>query len=628
MGEAICPVCCQPADVRLLAMATHLTPAVARCVARASPEWRLEHGLCPVCASVYQHHVASQRSHLSLHTSTDPHTTFPYYHREEETLLNQPERLPDYYTITGADVTIAFLDSGFYPHPDLTQRTSWLEDEWHRIPPQRWRPLLEEARLRIQEYADLTDGLQHVGVDTPSLWDGASDSWHGLMTTSIAAGNGCLSGGRYRGYAPEASIVALKIGRSGGRIPEEDILRGLEWLLENERWQRYGVRVVNISVGGDFPEDWSISPVCRAAHALAQRGLFVAAAAGNRGLDELLAPAQTPTVMTVGGVEDHNRRWQPQAPGAATTLSLYHHNTGAVRYRHKIIRKPEILALARWVPSPVLPLSHVFYEMVAIDQVRRVLSGENGELPAAIVRADGLEETVSAAGGVIVDVEHWMPEVWRGLRLRMNAHKWAHRYYQHVDGTSVAVAQVSAVAAQMFQANPNLSGDEVRRLMMETALPLPHLTSQQTGPGLLQPAPAVAAALRAKGGPLQGFPVNSTVLSEDELQKWQLHGTLPVHSFSQLNNSGCVIYFGLWAPHAQRVCLLGSFNRWQPDVLTLHPVRNGWWHIALRLPPGVHLYRFWVTDADHPQGRWMRDPENPNLAESGYSDAHSQIIVA
>lgn len=47
-----------------------------------------------------------------------------------------------------------------------------------------------------------------------------------------------------------------KIGRGGGRIPEEDILRGLSWLLEDDRWQQYGVRVVNISVGGDFPEAW------------------------------------------------------------------------------------------------------------------------------------------------------------------------------------------------------------------------------------------------------------------------------------------------------------------------------------------------------------------------------------
>lgn len=51
----------------------------------------------------------------------------------------------------------------------------------------------------------------------------------------------------------------------------------------------------------------------------------------------------------------------------------------------------------------------------------------------------------------------------------------------------MAVTQVSAVAAQMLQANPTLTGDAVRRLLLETALALPHLQSRQMGAGLLQP---------------------------------------------------------------------------------------------------------------------------------------------
>ncbi len=99
-----------------------------------------------------------------------------------------------------------------------------------------------------------------------------------------------------------------------------------------------------------------------------------------------------------------------------------------------------------------------------------------------------------------------MPEVWHALRRRMNAHKWVHPYYQHVDGTSVAVAQVAAVAAQMFAANPALTGDDVRQMLVDSALPLPHILPRQTGAGLLQPAVAVAAALRAREGRAGRFP--------------------------------------------------------------------------------------------------------------------------
>ncbi|MBE2236499.1 MAG: S8 family serine peptidase [Caldilineaceae bacterium] len=633
MTDAHCPICRQACDPRILAYASALHPALAEWVRRVAPAWQPAEGLCPLCAATYNSLLMAQRSHTSLHTSTDPHTTFPYYHRGEEILLSQPQRLPDYHTLTGAGVTLAFLDSGYYPHPDLTADIAWTADgglAWHAIPRHRWRAQLERVGLRLMEYVDLTDGGERVGLDQPSLWDGAGDSWHGQMTTCVAAGNGYLSQGRYRGYAPQAALLAVKIGRGGGRIPEEDILRGLHWLLDEDRWQQYGVRVVNISIGGDFPEEWSANPVCRAAHALAQRGVFVAAAAGNRGVSELLAPAQTPTVMTVGGVEDQNRRWQSGAR-LGEHLSLYHHNTGSVMHRHTRVRKPEILALGRWLPAPVLPPSHVFYEMTAIDHVRRVLRGEGSELPADVLRhAVVVEEDEAPPDEVIVDVELWMPEVWQGLRQRMNAHKWVHPHYQHVDGTSVAVTQVSAVAAQMFEANPSLTGDDVRRLLLDAALPLPSVLPRQSGAGLLQPARAVAAALRASGGRLAAYPASATVLSENELHKRLLHGTLSAPLRVDANASTAparAVYFGLWAPHAHAVSLIGAFNCWRPDELPLHQATNGWWHGVLRLPLGVHSYRFWIVDALCPQGYWMRDPENQAIAESGYQDEHSQITL-
>ena len=90
---------------------------------------------------------------------------------------------------------------------------------------------------------------------------------------------------------------------------------------------------------------------------------------------------------------------------------------------------------------------------------------------------------------------------------------------------------------------------------------------------------------------------------------------------------GRLIYFGLWQPHAAHISLVGAFNHWQPDAFPLQPVGNGWWHSALRLPPGAYTYRFWGTDQASAAGRWLRDPENPDTAESGYQDAHSQITV-
>lgn len=629
-----CPLCNRPTNPQLLSYGRRLQPVVTALIRHHTPRWSPADGLCPVCAGDYMRRHRDERNVASLHLSTDPITTFPYYHPEEETVLGQPQRLADYSTYTGAGVTIAFLDSGFYPHPDFAVARTWPGNapRWHRLSQQQLRPIISQTPLRFVEYVDLTDDGEHTGLATPSLWDSAGDSWHGQMTTAVAAGNGLLSAGRYRGYAPEASLLPIKIGRGGGRIPEEDILRGLTWLLRDDNWQRYGVRVLNISVGGDFPEAWERNPVCRAAHALAQRGVFVAAAAGNRGVEELLAPAQTPSVLTVGGIDDGNRFWRPTQVSDVEQLALYHHNYGSVVWQHTQLRKPEILALARWLPSPILLPSPVLAETVVIDRLRRVLENDDSPVDHYLdhwQRALHEDENPSAATFAHQPAqgsEQWMPEIWHALRRRMNAHKWVHPYYQHVDGTSVSVAQVSGVAAQMLQANSSLLPADIRRLILESALPLPHLVARQTGPGLLQPAAAVAAALRARGGRLQGYPRSGTRLHGSELQKWAEQGKLAVltldeHTFT----SGSVYYFGIWSPLARCVSLTGSFNRWIPNQLPLQPAGNGWWHTAVRLPRGSHRYRFWVEFGAECEGEWLRDQENPDVAESGYDDGHSVI---
>src|ERR671937_3199387 len=132
---------------------------------------------------------------------------------------------------TGRGVTIAFLDSGFYPHPDLTTPQS-----------------------RILAYHNAVPR----GTGTLEAVDVAS--WHGMMTSVVAAGNGALSGGFFRGIAPDCSVVLVKVSKSG-HIPERNIERGLRWVLENR--ERYRVRVVNISAGGDAEQSCLDNSLCQ-----------------------------------------------------------------------------------------------------------------------------------------------------------------------------------------------------------------------------------------------------------------------------------------------------------------------------------------------------------------------------
>lgn len=622
-----CPLCGQESDAWLLACAVELRPPIQRWIARRNPHWRIDDGLCPACAQAAAQAFARARSAFSLHDRTEPHTTFPYYHPEEETVLGLAERVPFPSNFSGRGVTLAFLDSGYYPHPDLCEGSLRENVALERLSVREWRSLLEPMSPRFAAYVDLSGNRVRSGLGEESLWDGEGVAWHGQMTTAIAAGNGAMSNGRYRGPAYEACMLPIKIGRGDGSIPEADILRGFDWLLENRNWERHGVRVVNVSIGGDLAQEWWLNPVCKAAEALCERGVVVVAAAGNQPRRRLLAPAQTPSVITVGGADDQNRLIDTARADSVEELLLYHHNYAVVQGQHGPQRKPEILAPGRYVASPILPVSPVLREMHAIGRLRRTLRGSDTRTDALLQHWQRVlhgDEPIDEEEAT----EEWMGEVWQAVRRRMNAHKWVHPNYQHVDGTSVSAAIVSGVVTQMMQANPNLTPESVREILSESALALPHLPADAAGAGLIQPTLAVAAALRCAGGPLSAYPRSGVVLREDELHDQVQRARVPLLKLDKGTGAQGerAVYFGLYAPLDAAVFLAGDFNRWQADSLPLARTDAGWWHAVVLLPNGEHAYRLIVTDADSKR-RWLPDPENPLRAESGYLDAHSRFVV-
>jgi len=90
-------------------------------------------------------------------------------HRQNRyAVLPTPVRLASEGHHTGEGVTIAFIDSGFYRHPDLT-----------------------EPGNRIIKYVDITQPGALLTTDgEPESWQ-----WHGTQTSVVACGNGHLSKG-------------------------------------------------------------------------------------------------------------------------------------------------------------------------------------------------------------------------------------------------------------------------------------------------------------------------------------------------------------------------------------------------------------------------------------------------
>lgn len=353
---------------------------------------------------------------------------------------------------TGKGITIAFLDSGFYPHPDLTQPNN-----------------------RIAYFADARDETvrENIGFSIPHL-----SSWHGTMTSCVCAGNGFMSIYRYAGLAPDARVVLVKTGNlKDNRIHERDISRALRWVLDNAH--RFDVRIINISLGGDHLCGAKLTALDELVEEAVARGMVVVCAAGNSGTRRILSPASAPSAITVGGLNDHNSldrsRWE-----------MYHSNYGRGGYG---AAKPEVIAPAQWIAAPMLPRTKVHNEAQFLWRIERATDAEL----AQILRTKEARRRISAE-----TMSKPFHEIRRIVRQRMNDQKFIHPHYQHVDGTSFAAAIVSSVVAQMLEANPSLTPAQVKAILIETAEPLADAPLERQGAGVVHAGAAVAAALKSR----------------------------------------------------------------------------------------------------------------------------------
>lgn len=147
-----------------------------------------------------------------------------------------------------------------------------------------------------------------------------------------------MSGGQIRGVAPEANLVVLKVLDDAGNGKLNHMLSGIAWLEQN--WKKYGIRVVNISVGAVSRQmDNEGSKLVKAVDRLWDLGMVVCVAAGNEGGKGRKSTVTTPGIcrkaITVGSSDD-----------AAMTDSYgknYYHYSGKGPTK-SCICKPEIVA--------------------------------------------------------------------------------------------------------------------------------------------------------------------------------------------------------------------------------------------------------------------------------------------
>ena len=208
----------------------------------------------------------------------------------------------------GCGVTAAVLDTGIVNHPDFDHR--------------------------ILAFKDFVNG-------NTVMYD---DNGHGTHVAGILGGSGALSKRRCRGIAPAVKLVSLKVLDHNGNGSLKQVLKALDWLLEH--YKKYGVRIVNISIGTLPDRDTEEgSDLMRKIDALWDENLCIFAAAGNAGPQRgsVTSPGIHRKIITVGCCEPF-----PVIEQGKKVRMRY---SGRGPVQHSCVMKPEVVAYGKDIIS-------------------------------------------------------------------------------------------------------------------------------------------------------------------------------------------------------------------------------------------------------------------------------------
>lgn len=181
--------------------------------------------------------------------------------------------------VTGSGVTVAVVDTGVADVPDL------------------------HGRL-VQVTDDLT-GQASPCVNLSGEPSCADSYGHGTFVAGTIAGNGASSAGKWKGAAPGARILAVKIAGRDGAADVSNVLAAIQWVVSFK--DRYGIGVLNLSLGTDSTQSSTVDPLNYAVERAWDAGIAVVVSASNRGPgpSTISKPADDPFVLTVGAVDDN-----------------------------------------------------------------------------------------------------------------------------------------------------------------------------------------------------------------------------------------------------------------------------------------------------------------------------------
>lgn len=250
---------------------------------------------------------------------------------------------------------------------------------------------------------------------------------HGTHIAGLIAGDGLSSSGpvyskTFMGIAPSADVVNLRVLDQNGSATDSEVIAAINQAISLK--SKYNIRVMNLSLGRAVFESYKLDPLCQAVEKAWKSGIVVVVAAGNNGryqptdgYSTVTAPGNDPYVITVGAMKPMG------TPTRTDDLIASYSSKGPTVIDHVV--KPDIVAPGNLLVSTETPNTTLY-------------STETSNL---------------------VPMSYYM----------FGGSSSPSKTYFTLSGTSMATGVVSGVVADLLQAHPALTPDQVKARLMKTA---------------------------------------------------------------------------------------------------------------------------------------------------------------
>ena len=272
----------------------------------------------------------------------------------------------------------------------------------------------------VKLHSDLASSMIATFIDyTDSRMKISDDFGHGTHVAGLIAGSGHLFSD-FQGIAPGADLHVLRVLDEVGSGTVSNVLEAFDWIRHNRN--DYNIRVVNLSLGHPVYESYTTDPLCLAIKSLVESGVVVVTSAGNIGRTEegemvfgsITSPANSPYAITVGAMNPMG------TAGRSDDVMATFSSKGPTAI--DMLLKPDVVAPGVY--------------MTSLDSHGSYINSNYGDL----------EVSTTEFG-----------------------HPNGEHDYLVLSGTSMAAPVVTGIVALMMEANPSLTPNLVKGILMHTA---------------------------------------------------------------------------------------------------------------------------------------------------------------